>query len=686
MKTPVELSPGRRQIAVRRVILGASTAVTSAIASYGAWRLLALNGFHPIEWAILPLFVILVIPISLSFWTVVFGFIVQLRGGDALSLKLDRVGPGELASVRTAIVIPAYNEEPVRLYAGLKATYESVERSGHLSQFDFFLLSDTSDPDCWIREEMAYDDLRKEVSDPARLIYRNRHDNVERKAGNIADFCATWGDSYRYMVVFDADSLMTGDSLAALVQLMERQPSIGILQTPPVAVERQSLFGRVLQFATRVYGPMFITGLNFWQAGEANYWGHNAIIRIQPFVEHCRLPILPGKAPLGGSILSHDFVEAALMRRAGWKVYVASDLGGSYEEIPANLIGQAARDRRWCQGNLQHARLLTMPGLNWINRVHLAMGVMSYAASPLWMLMTLLTTIEGLRLAFSPHIYFEPGRSPFPVWHVSMASQAILLFASVLTMLLIPKLLSLVIWVSKKRMITRGFGGPWRLTASILAETMFSVLAAPILAMLHSRFVIVTLLGRKVEWAPQDRGDVETPWRDAVRWHMSIMLMGIVWSVLLWWKDRALFWWLSPVLAGWLLCIPFSVWTSKIRLGQWSRMRGLFLTPEEVWPPEILVRFREFVQAAAARSWATDRDGLSWVLSAPDVRSVHLGLLPGEQSPEDPLRENRLQGLRLKWSASGESALLPQEKRELLWDAKSIHALSQVLVVEAQKT
>lgn len=677
MKAATQLAAGPRRILFRRLGLAILTLVTAGIASYGALLVLQANGFHPLERLALPLFVILVFPITLGFWTAVFGFFVQISGGDELSLTRAQAEKGavDLKSFRSALVIPAYNEDTVRLFAGLKATYESLEHTGHLAGFGFFLLSDTTDPDAWVREEIAFHELRKQVSDPERLFYRNRRENTEHKPGNIAEFCATWGDQYRYMIVFDADSLMSGKSLLNLVRLMEKHPHVGILQTPPVAVNRQSLFGRLLQFSTRIYGPTFINGLNFWQAGESNYWGHNAIIRVRPFIEHCRLPRLPGKAPLGGSILSHDFVEAALMRRAGWKVYLVAELGGSYEEVPASLIGHAARDRRWCQGNLQHARLLTLPGLNWVNRLHLAMGVMSYAASPLWMLLLLLTTADGLLTAFRGHVYFQPDQSPFPIWRVSVAGQAVLLLTSVLFMLLLPKLLSVVYWVTRGRAAAAGFGGAWKLTASVFVETLFSVLVAPVLAMLHSRFVIGTLLGRKVEWGTQDRGDAEIPWRTALRWHLGITLLGVVWSVLLWSSDRSLFWWLSPVLAGWVLSIPISAWTSKVRPGQWARAHGLFLTPEEVSPPPILGHFRQALEAAAAQPWSTAKDGLNWVLDEAQARAVHLSLLPAADSTKDLLTQNHLEGLRLK--VRSQAALLPEEKRELLWDADSIRALSR---------
>jgi membrane glycosyltransferase len=671
--------PGQRRIFFRRLCLGVLTVLTTGAAAFQAMRVLALNGFGALEWLMLLLFVVLVFPIALSFWTAAFGFVLELIGKDSLALRREHAAtvPVDHSQFRTAVVVPAHNEDTIRLFAGLKATYESAAETGCLPHFDFFVLSDTTDPDLWIREEMAFHELRQGVSDPERLFYRNRRENEERKAGNIADFCAHWGDRYRYMIVFDADSLMTGDALLNLVRLMERYPKVGIIQSPPIAVNRQSLFGRLMQFSARTYGPMLTKGLNFWHAGEANYWGHNAIIRLRPFVEHCRLPTLPGKAPLGGSILSHDFVEAALMRRAGWKVFLASDLEGSYEEVPANLIGHAARDRRWCQGNLQHARLLTMASLNWISRIHLALGVMSYVASPLWMLLLVLGTIEGLRMAFTEHSYFVPEESPFPVWQVSAFGEAILLFVSVMTLLILPKLLSLVSLLVKHRRSVARYGNPFKLTVSVLVEILFSVLIAPVLAVLHSRFVLGTLLGRNVEWSAQDRGDAETRLGEAFRRHSGITVLGLMWSALLLTGARELFWWFSPVLIGLVFSIPLSLWTSKVSVGRWARAWGLLLTPEEVDQPAILRRFHEELQLAARRPWAACRDGLSWVLHDPQVRSVHLALLPHSMPSGDPLTEHHMEGLRLKARELGGAALLPKEKRELLWDARSVLALSQ---------
>jgi membrane glycosyltransferase len=400
------IDPTRWRIRVRQGCFGILAGATIAVIGWQTFAMLRVNGFNALKIAIFILFVILLVPMAVSFWTATIGFLIQLRGGDPLSPTRTLHSEGSRTGLpQTALVMPAYNEEPARVMAGFAATYESLQNTGFLQYFDFFLLSDTNDPDIWVREEMAFAELRNGVSDPKRLHYRNRRDNVERKTGNIADLCDSWGDQYRYMIVLDADSLMAGASLVSLVRLMESNPAAGIIQTPPLPVNRRSLFGRLQQFATSTYSLIFITGLNFWQGGAGNYWGHNAIIRIRPFVHHCRLPRLSGEEPLGGQILSHDFVEAAFMRRAGWKVYLASELRGSYEEIPSSLMTFAVRDRRWRQGNLQHTRLLLTPGLHFVNRLHLSLGVMSYLAPPLWLLMLFLSTIEqnhlqGLILRF----------------------------------------------------------------------------------------------------------------------------------------------------------------------------------------------------------------------------------------------------------------------------------------------
>lgn len=670
----VSLNPARRWIVLRQLSFATVSAGTLLVIGLRMFSMLQTNGLNPLKTVVFFLFLVLMAPIALSFWTAVIGFVVRWRGGDSLELTraLAEPAPPDAHWPCTAVVVPVYNEDPVRVFAGLKATYESLEQTGFLPFFEFFVLSDTTDPDTWIREEMAFVDFRHSVSDPGRIFYRNRRENVDRKTGNIADFCAEWGGRYRYMIVLDADSIMTGDCLVNLVGLMERHPNAGIVQAPPLPVNRHTLFGRMRQFATHAYSSIFITGLNFWQSGAANYWGHNAIIRIEPFIEHCRLPKLPGKEPLGGSILSHDFVEAAFMRRAGWKVYLASELGGSYEEVPPSLISYAARDRRWCQGNLQHARLLLIPGLHPVNRLHLWLGVMAYLAAPLWMLMLAASTIEGIREAVEPHPYFPPGPTLHPIWKISVQFQAIWLFLIVMGLLMTPKLLSLLAHL-RKREDRAAFGGGGNFAFSVLLETAASTLLAPVLAFLQTHFVIGILMGKNIKWEAQDRGEAQTTFGEAVRRHWPSTLLGAVWSVLLLATTPKLFWWFSPVLAGFLLAIPISVWSSWVSLGEWARKHRLFLTPEEVDPPPVLLTLDRELELAASLPWAQPGDALERVLGDPRVRGVHLSML--DSGSEDDLHRHYLEGLELKYRLNGAAALTPREKRDLLLDEEAVRSL-----------
>ena len=367
----------------RRTIFFALVLITTL----GAMTLLSVafqdGGTQPHELVMLGLYAILTLWISASFWTATIGFAMLLTGRDHYAIARadtrakaqgNRRGP-----FKTALVMPVYNEDPERVFAGLRAMWQSLVETGHQDGFEVFVVSDTRDPDIWVQEELLWRRWARELGRSARVYYRNRVENTSRKSGNIADFCRRWGARYRYMIVLDADSIMAGETLVEMVARMERNPGVALIQVPPVPVNRSSLFARMLQFAGSLYGRMFTAGLSYWQLGTSNFWGHNAIIRVKPFADHCGLPKLPGSEPFGGEILSHDFVEAALLRRAGWRVWLAYDLGGSYEEIPPTLIDYAKRDRRWCQGNLQHSRLIFAHGFKPLSRIHFAMGVMSYA-------------------------------------------------------------------------------------------------------------------------------------------------------------------------------------------------------------------------------------------------------------------------------------------------------------------
>ncbi len=474
------------------------------------------------------------------------------------------------------------------------------------------------------------------------------------------------------MIVLDADSIMKGETLVEMVRIMERHPRVALLQTPPVPINRESLFARILQFAGSLYGRMFTAGLNYWQLGESNYWGHNAIIRIQPFLDHCGLPKLPGREPFGGDILSHDFVEAALLRRAGWEVWLAYDLEGSYEEIPPTLIDYAKRDRRWCQGNLQHLRLALSRGFNALSRLHFSMGVMSYAASPLWLLFLIATGVDAYFQTRHEPVYFF-GENWVPVWPVSFAVEMTTVLLVTLTMLFLPKGLALLLLLKDGR-LCRAYGGMLKATLSVALETLFSVLTAPVLMLFQTKFVLAILMRRAVGWPPQQRGDHMTSFREAALTHGVQTLIGIVTGVLSYQYVPEFFWWFTPVLAGLLLSIPVSMLSSSIALGRQARELGLFLTPEETDPPVVLDYLAENMEEdepvlPVLREKPVSR--FVQALTDPYVNALHLSLLPSREPP-GKRRRHYLEGLVHQLEEEGPDSLSAAQKRDLISDPEML--------------
>ena len=554
------------------------------------------NGITALELVILVLFAATFCWITIAFWNAVIGFVLRVLRRDPLSLErapAARNRDGPIVS-RTALVMPVHNEDPGRVISGLAAMLRSLARTGHGDQFDVYLLSDTTDPTIARAEEAAWTTLRQRLGRPAGVYYRRRAANLGRKAGNIADFCLRWGSHYDFMVVLDADSIMCGSAVVELVRTMEANPRAGLIQTVPVPARRTTLFGRLLQFAGCLYSPMLATGQSFWQTDAANYWGHNAIVRVGAFAEHCRLPVLPGSPPLGGAILSHDFVEAALMRRAGWQVYLLPSVGGSYEEVPDNILDYAKRDRRWTQGSLQHLRLLPARGLHAMNRLHFLLGAMGYVSSLLWLLMLLASTAYVLL----PYLRTDPLLSDgYPDWSLpwTKPSQIIPLLAVTIVLLFVPKLLALILALVRRR---RQFGGTARLLLSALLEMLFAMVIAPLMMMYHTRFVMSVLSGHDIRWEPQVREGRAVAWPEAWRKTAGITAVGLSWAGLTLYYSPAFFLWLTPIFTGLLLAAPLVRWTSSRSLGQSARRWGLFLAPSETAPPPELQMSRWSVRAA----------------------------------------------------------------------------------------
>ena len=523
--------------------------------------------------------------ISFAFWTATAGFLSLLLARRQAPWAIGLSPPAESPlSSRTAIVMPIYHEDPEQVALRLRATYRSLARTGELDAFDFFILSDSRRADVVREEEAAWARLCAELGAGGRLFYRNRTENLGRKAGNIEDFCRRWGSRYGCFVVLDADSVMAGETLVRLVRLMAANPGAGLIQTVPRPAGSTTLFARIQQFAAGLYSPMFATGFAYWYPGTSNYWGHNAIIRTAAFMACAKLPVLPGAPPLGGEILSHDFVEAALLRRGGWSIWLVPELEGSYEALPPTVSEYVKRDRRWCQGNLQHLKLLNARGLPLVSRFHLASGAMAYIASPLWLLLLVLSTLEALRAQFSEWTYFpEPGLL-FPVWPIAKTFELVGLFGLTMGMLVLPRLFSLILLLVEP-VRRAGFGGLARAARNALAELVFSVLLAPILMLRQSRAVIGILLGQGVGWTSQHREGKGESWRAAFSAYVGATLLGILWGTAAYLHTPGLLVWLSPVLVGLVMAIPLAALSSRSDLGLIARRHGWFLVPEEVAPP-----------------------------------------------------------------------------------------------------
>ena len=431
---------------------------------------------------------------------------MRLAGRDAGAIDLAALH-GLPLRTRTAIVMPVYNEDTRRVEAGLKSIWGSLSSEPEEAAFDLFILSDTSDAAIAAEEEHMWERLVARFGASGRLFYRRRTERKGHKAGNIAEFVEHRASGYECMIVLDADSIMSGAALVTLARAMEAHPRIGILQSLPLAVGRETLFGRLIQFSSRLQSPMLGSGLAFWQLGESNYWGHNAILRLAPFAQHCGLPHLSGAPPFGGAILSHDFVEAAFMRRAGYEVRQVPELEGSWEEVPANILDYAARDRRWAQGNLQHLRLLGERGLHPLSRIHLLTGIMSYASSPMWLTLLLLSSVLSIIESAKRPQYFLAGfRTLFPAWPQFHNDETLALISFTLLVLMLPKVLGALLAI-RDPALRRKFGGTVRLGASLFLEQVFSVLLAPPMMLFHATFVMQILLGKGVAWGGQERGE-----------------------------------------------------------------------------------------------------------------------------------------------------------------------------------
>jgi membrane glycosyltransferase len=554
----------------------------------------------------------------------VYGFVLRRFGDQRRITALGDYQGRSIAGASTALVFGIHNENARAVCESLRTIYESIAATGEIENFDFFILSDSTRLEVWMEEERCWFAIARELNGLNRIFYRRRKIPVGRKSGNIRDFLNVWGRRYRYFIVLDADSIMNGATVVDLVRLMETHPKVGLIQTSPAVVNARSAFARFQQFANRLYGDVYHAGLNYWSQDGGNYWGHNAIIRTEPFMEFCDLPELPGRKPFGGQILSHDFVEAALLRKEDWEVWFAYDLPGSYEEGPPDMIENAQRDRRWCQGNLQHAMLLFARGFRGVSRLHLSMGILGYLAGPLWLLFLLTSTYM---LGYQRHAGLsEIAVAAFtPFLRLTAAHHALLVFGLSMGVVLLPKFLSILdLFFDEDR--RAAFGGLGRTTASVFVETLFSTLHAPVQMFFHTEFILATFLGIEVRWTNQQRLTNGTSWTAAFRRLWLVTVIGISWGALLWRLDPHVFWWFTPILAGLAFSIPLAVFTSRDRVGTALQRAGLLLTPEEASPPPELVRLRARLEASP-RQFETAEGAIVEAIRDPYLNAIHVSLL-----------------------------------------------------------
>jgi len=581
---PAREWPHRRGPSIPRtaVFLGA-TLMTAAFA-YELYGVLSFVQMTPFQLLFLVLSTLTFAWISVGTLSAALGFLPLFAGEKADTIHIpDADGP---LTQRTALLFPVYHEDPATIAGTISAIVEELTSLGRADQFDVFVVSDTRGAEAGMAEEAAYARLARELAGQGRVYYRRRIENTGRKAGNIKDWVERFGADYDTFVILDADSIMSGVSLVRLARAMEADPSAGLIQTVPKLIGGRTLLQRLMQFAANIYGPPTAAGLAFWSKDQGNYWGHNAIIRTRAFAANAGLPSLPGPPPFGGHIMSHDFVEAMLLQRAGWGVHMAPSIEGSFESMPPALTDLIVRDRRWSQGNLQHLALLLRRGVPGMGRVHLFMGALAYIVSAIWaasLMVGLVLALQGQQLLPS---YFTDSKTLFPIWPVIDPGAAMRLFLATMAVVLLPKVLGLALELKRAQRARELFGMP-RAIAGVATETLFSMLFAPIMMMTQTASVLQIFFGRDAGWKAQRRDGASMDLGDAMRFHWNHMLVGIVVTIVCWETSPGLLVWMAPVVIGLVLSGPLNWMTSQ---AAGPVMSVILSTPVDRAPASIEIR------------------------------------------------------------------------------------------------
>lgn len=583
-KIPLSREQKRRGYWVPRAAVFFGAALMTAAFAFELYGVLSVVQVTPIQLIFLVLSTISFGWISLGTLSCAMGFLPLFAGDKADSLRLAKTIT--TPANKTALLFPVHHEDPANIAGTIAAISEELEALGQTKAFDVFILSDTRGEVAGTAEEAAYKELIERLAGTIAIYYRRRIEATARKAGNIKDWVERFGGGYEQFIILDADSIMSGDALVKLSLAMDADPNAGLVQTVPRIVGGTTLLQKLQQFACNVYGPSVAAGLAFWTRDQGNYWGHNAVIRTRAFAEAAGLPDLPGPKPFGGHIMSHDFVEAVLLQRAGWGVHMVPSIAGSFEGVPPSLADLVVRDRRWAQGNLQHLKIVGKAGLTPMGRLHLAMGAFSYLVSGIWALslvVGIILTLQGQQLIPS---YFQDSKTLFPIWPVIDPGAAMRLFLATMAVVLLPKWLGMVIEIKRAYNSSELFGTP-RAIAGVVIETLFSMLLAPILMMTQTAAIVQIWLGHDSGWKAQSRGGDAISLKDALRWHWTHSALGAVVAVICWETSPGLLVWMSPVILG-LVLSGFVHWLTAQPAG--PVFSALLSTDEERAPAPILQR------------------------------------------------------------------------------------------------
>lgn len=572
----------RRSLAWRLAVFGPAL-IGTALLIYGLYGWLAGSGMTGLEWVLLAMIGATFVWVTLSVSTVGVAVAGLLARDKANARAREDVTP-----IDVALLVPIYNEVPSDVFGNAAAMLSDLSARKGAHRYTLFVLSDTRDDAIAAQEWQAFRQLQHTAPDSIRVFYRRRADNTDKKVGNLVDWITNWGGAHEGMVVLDADSLMTGRAIERLADELSSDPGAGLIQTFPMLIGAETLFARLQQFSNIAYGWLLAEGLALWARSEGNYWGHNAIIRTRAFAEHAGLPHLTARGR-DDLILSHDFVEAGLLRRAGWRVRFLPRVSGSYEETPGTLIDYVLRDRRWCRGNLQHLRLLGTAGFHPVSRFHLFHGAAAYLLSPAWFMLLIFWTLLGKDAETNVVRYFNEANPLFPDWppamsHIDSAVFLIIMYA----MLLTPKIAGAAI-IAANPAATRVFGGRFAFLTAFLVEVALSIAYAPILMIQQTKAVLRAIFTRSEPWAPQSRSAAHYPLGTLIRFHWVETLVGVL--LLSGLLAGLVSLWLLPIMVSLLMAVPLSA-LSAVNIMRRTPERLRMDSPHTLREPGIVARAR----------------------------------------------------------------------------------------------